>query len=358
MRKFIFKLHLYASLIVCPLILVFAITGCLMAFEPELDHLLHAKLSYVEPGDKALSLSRIRNIIQTSYPHDTIQGYRLSDLPDISYQVYLNNQTVYIDQYTGKVLGAMTGPDFWEKTQDTIHQLHLRLAFRDKHDIGKLIMSWAGVILLIILPSGLVLWWKQKRLSIRSGGQSRQFWFDFHSVIGLFSFVFIMVSVITGVIIGFEDKTTPLLYQLTTSKPTKMPDIKITAPANTKQISPDSALQLARMALPGATPFGIDYPGPTDAYDIRCRYPEDRIPGGRSRVIIEPYTGKVLYAEGSRTAPAGTRLKIANRAIHTGDILGIPSKLVALLICISLGSQIVSGLRMWWVRKMKTGSKP
>jgi len=328
-----------------------------MAFEPEIDHLFHSKLSYVEPGRKALSIADITVAIHDAYPHDTIVGYHLSTSTDISYQVYTNTQTIYINQYNGKVLGVLTAPDFWQNSQNIIHQLHLRLAFRDNHDTGKLIMSWAGVMLLIILPSGLILWWKQKRVSVRKNSQGRQTWFDLHSMIGIFSFVFIMISTITGVIIGFENKTTPLLNRITSSKAIERPEIKIVAQANSKQIPADSALQIARLALPGSSPFDINVPAQTEAYSIRCRYPEDRTPGGRSMVIIDPLTAKVLYLESSRTVPAGTHLKIANRAIHTGDILGIPSKIFASLVCLSLCCQIVSGVRMWWLRKVKKQDK-
>jgi len=351
MYKFFFKVHLYASLIIFPFVLIFAITGSLMAFEPEIDHLLHAKLSYVEPGPKALTLVEISDRVQKAFPKDTTNAYNLATTPDISWQIYTNNRTLYMNQYTGKILGTMTGPDFWQNTQQNIHQLHLRLAFRDKHDTGGSIMSWTGVILLVTLPSGLILWWKQKRTAIRRNVPARLVWFDWHSLIGVVSFIFLMVFAFTGVMIGFANKTVPMFYKLTGSKPTEIPDIKIAAPINAKPISPDSAVQLARAALPGVMPFYIQIPGPTDPYDIRCRYPEDLTPGGRSRVIIDPYSGKVLFAEGSKTAPEGTRLLVMNRAIHTGDIFGIFSKCVMSLASLALGFQVISGLRMWWLRK-------
>src|SRR5579863_2666868 len=275
MRKFIFKLHLWASITLSPFILVFAVTGCFMAFEPELDHLLHANLSYVHPAGKPLSIAAINDIVHKSYPHDTIASYNLSVSADISYQVYTNNRAIYIDQYSGKLLGTMLKQDFWNKAQQNIHQLHLRLAFYDKHDTGKSIMSWVGVAMLFILPSGLILWWKQKRIAVRPGSRSRPFWFDLHNTVGVFAFLFIMVSVVTGVMIGFENTTSPLLYKITGSKPSEWPDVKIIADAAKKQISPDSALQIATNALPGVTPFNINVPGPTDAYMMRCRYPED-----------------------------------------------------------------------------------
>jgi uncharacterized iron-regulated membrane protein len=359
MYKLFFKIHLYAAIIVCPFLLIFAITGSLMAFEPEIDHLLHSKLSYVEPGPKPLSLAVISDKIHNAYPKDTINGYELSTSPDISYQVYTNSQAIYVNPYTGKILGTMTAPDFWQNAQNSIHQLHLRLAFRDNHDIGGSIMSWSGVILLIILPSGLILWWRQKRIAVRWNGQPRLVWFDIHSLTGVVSFTFLIIAAFTGVMIGFESKTVPLFYKLTGSKPTEstpgrptqMSDVKILAPPNSKQILPDSAIQIARKALPGTAPFNINIPAPTEPYMVRSRYPEDRTPGGRSRVMIDPYSGKVLFAEGSRTAPAGERMVIANRAIHTGDIFGIPSKIIMSLASLALGFQVISGLRMWWLRK-------
>jgi uncharacterized iron-regulated membrane protein len=353
MYKFFFNVHLYTSLIVFPFMLIFAVTGSMMAFEPEIDRLLHAKLSYVEPGPKALTLAEISDKVQKAFPKDTINAYKLAASPDISWQIHTNNKTVYMDQYTGKILGTVTSPDFWQKTQQNIHQLHLRLAFSDKHDTGRSIMSWAGVILLVTLSSGLVLWWRQKRIAIRRSVPARPVWFDWHSLIGVVSFIFLMVFAFTGVMIGFANRTIPMFYKLTGSKPTEMPDIKITAPINAKLISPDSAIQLARAALPGVVPFYIQMPGPTEAYDIRCRYPEDLTPGGRSRVMIDPYSGKVLFAEGSKTIPAGTQLIVINRAIHTGDIFGIFSKSVMSLASSALAFQVISGLRMWWLRKWK-----
>jgi len=73
-------------------------------------------------------------------------------------------------------------------------------------------------------------------------------------------------------------------------------------------------------------------------------------------VIINSYTGNIMFVQGSRTAPAGTRLQILTRAIHTGDIFGLPSKFFGLLVCLALIAQITSGLRMWWLRKFKKSS--
>lgn len=353
MRKFIFKLHLYLSLVIFPLALVFGITGSLMAFEPEISHLVHSKLCYLKAGSKPLSLAELGEKLGRAFPKDTITQYTLSTSPGLSYEISLQDRTVYINQYTGEILGSVTGPDGWDKFQNFIHQLHLRLAFRDQGDTGKVIISWAAVVLFIILPSGLILWWRQKRITIRKKAKSRLIWFDIHSVVGVTSFIFLMVLVITGLMMGFEQTTTPLLYSLTGSKPSVRPDMTITPPTNGKHISPDSAIVLAAAALPGAAPFNMNAPAPDEPYQVRSRYPEDRTPGGRSVVFLNPYTGEVLFAEGSRTAPGGTRLRNINRAIHTGDILGIPSKIIMCLASLAMVVQVISGLTMWWKRRKK-----
>ena len=112
-------------------------------------------------------------------------------------------------------------------------------------------------------------------------------------------------------------------------------------------------LEIARRALPGTFPFYVSVVSPTSAYVVRSRFPEDRTPGGRSLVIIDSYTGRVLFAEGSRTAPGGRRVEILNRAVHTGDLFGLPSKIVMSLASLMAPVQLVTGLMLWARRKRR-----
>jgi len=233
---------------------------------------------------------------------------------------------------------------------DYVHQLHLRLGWRHEGDPGKKIMSWVGVAMLVLLLSGLVLWWQQKRFSIRRGAGGRAFWFDLHNATGIFSLLFLLMLTVTGIMMGFERSTFPLLYKLTGSKPSNPPRKFPPPPPGAKPIPADQALEIAGNALPGATPFAVILPEAQGAYRILLRYPEDRTPGGRSRVMVDQYSGQVLFAEGSRTAPAGARIAIANRAVHTGDIFGLATKIVMSLASLLLVLQVISGLLMWWKR--------
>src|SRR5438105_14419299 len=105
MRMFLYKLHLYAGLIAGIFIVIFGLTGSIMAFEPEIDHLLHWKLAYVTPHGRALSLSEIGAAIAKAYPGEPIRGFELSTTPGLSYHVALPRRFLYVNQYTGEVLG-------------------------------------------------------------------------------------------------------------------------------------------------------------------------------------------------------------------------------------------------------------
>lgn len=346
MRKLLFTMHLYVALVAGVFVIVLGVTGSIMAFETELGHILHPKLWYVTPQPHALSLAGISGAVSKAFPGEAIAAYSISTSPNISYQVSLRRGQVYVNQYTGEILGVRTpGPDFLAN----VHQLHLRLLIKNKADTGQTIVSWAGVAMLFLLLSGLYLWWPLKRASIAWGSSGRRVWFDVHNAVGICSVAFLLILTITSLMIGFERTTVPMLHRMAGSEPEKPPSAP-PAPPGAKAITPDEAVEIARAALPGAAPFSVNVPGPKGIYRVASRFPEDLTGGGRSRVWVDQYSGRVLQAESSRTGPAGTRLVNSNRAIHTGDIFGMPTKVLMSLASLAAVLQVVSGFAMWWKR--------
>ena len=357
MRKIILKLHLYLSLAGALFILVLGLTGCIIAFETELDHLLHARLYYVTPGPQALSLAEIDRVVANAYPGQRINSYTLARSPNLSYQVDINDGTVFIDEYSGEILGLVTEPDFATTALSYIHSAHIRLTPTSSSNVGKDIVKWVDVGILFLLLSGVYLWWPTKRLSLKKGASGFRRWFDLHNTIGILSLAFLLLLALTGMVIGFDDQTSSLFYQMTGSQPNLVygrQEFTSAAPTSgAVPISPDDALAVARGALPGAAPFNINIPGPADPYLIRASYPEDLTGGGRSQVVVDKYSGQVLAVESSRSAPAGSAIVTTNRAIHTGDIFGLASKTVMSLASLMMVAQVLTGVMMWWRRKRK-----
>lgn len=213
-------------------------TGSIMAFETEIDRVIHWKLFHVKQHGEALSLEQIGGVVAKAFPGERIGGYMLSTDPDLSYAVALRRGQVYVNQYTGEVLGVRpNGPDFLSR----VHQLHLRLLLQNRAEWGKKIVSWVGVAILFLLLSGFYLWWPVKRVKLSGTPSGRRFWFDVHNTIGVFSLLFLLVLTFTGVMIGFEETTVPLFYKMTGSEPSKPPEIPPPLPG-VKPITQDQAI--------------------------------------------------------------------------------------------------------------------
>jgi len=343
MRKLVLSVHLYAALITGVFIMILGVTGSIMAFEDQIDHVTHRHLFFVTPQARPLSLAELATAAVRRFPGEKAAFFGLSASPDLSSYVAFSSGNVYVDPYTGEVLGVRSGPTWLSY----VHQFHLRLS---AGDTGKKIVSWVGVVMLFLLLSGLYLWWPVKRATIKWDAAPKRLWFDVHSAVGIFSLVFLLLLTVTGIVIGFESVSTPFFFSITHSEPLRA-NFRATARPGVVRLTPDQAVDAARAAMPGATPIAVNVPGPTGVYRVALRYPEDLTPGGRSRVFVDPYGGDILQVESSRTTAAGTRMVNANRAIHTGDIYGVPSKAVMSIASLTAALQVFSGVMLWWKRR-------
>src|SRR5580704_10675809 len=155
-------------------------TGSIIAFEPELDRLLHPELSYVTPTGRVLSLAEIGDAISRAYGGEPIVAFLPSASPHVPTEVILPRGIVVANPYTGEILGVRTrGQTFL----GFIRALHVRLA---TGDAGRNVVRWSAAALLFSISSGLYLWWPLKRVRIRSSWWSRGFWFDLHNALGIF----------------------------------------------------------------------------------------------------------------------------------------------------------------------------
>jgi uncharacterized iron-regulated membrane protein len=112
---------------------------------------------------------------------------------------------------------------------------------------------------------------------------------------------------------------------------------------------------LSQATVPGARATALNLPD-TAASPVLVimKFPEDHTPAGRTRVFLDEYSGKVLAVINSRAAPAAisyvTRL---NREIHTGDIGGWPTRIIAAVFSLALPLLAVSGPFLWWQRRRR-----
>lgn len=352
-RKLILKLHLSIGLAAGLFIMILGLTGSIMAFEPEIEEALHPHLFNIPPQHGTpMPLDALAKVVKARYPGSEIVGYGFPDGLSKSTVIFLDSApNVFVNQYTGEILGAASSGDFL----DIIHQLHLRLL---AGNVGKMVMSLAGVGMFLLVISGVILWWRQKQFSVRWNVTKFHMMFDLHQTTGISAAAFAFLLSSTGILIAYDSAVLPWLYKTTGTQPLRRSG-QSTPREGAPKLGLEQAIALAESALPGAAPLMVGLPmDPKDSYNFRFHFPEDRTPGGRSWVSIDQYSGEILALQNSRTAPGPTRAQILNRAIHTGDVFGVPSKIIMSLCSLLVVVQGISGVSIWWMRDRKKQARP
>ncbi len=342
MRKLIFNLHLYTALVAGLFVVVLGVTGSIIAFEGELDRMWNPTLFRVQTGPRRQPLLGMLDTLRAKFPGQKFGGLHTGSEPDEAYYGNIKGGQVFMNPYTGEIIGTRSTPT----TLQNIHQLHLRLLLGPT---GKTAVNIVSLILVWLVLSGFYLWWPLKRASIRFGN-FRRVVFDAHNAVGIFSAVFLLTAGISGSVIHWDDEIGPYLNERANRKaPVRM--VPSTPIPDAKQISGEEAARAALDALPGTALISVNTPnGPKGSYYVPVHFPEDLTPGGRSWVVVDSYSAKPLFIQNSRTAAPGTRLINQNRAIHTGDIFGYPTKILLSLACMMLIIQSISGYYLWWKR--------
>jgi uncharacterized iron-regulated membrane protein len=348
MRNWIFNLHLYAALVVGLFVVIIGVTGSIMTFEDDIDRLTHPGLFHVEPQGAPLPVGDLLKAAQKAYPGQRIGTIRFPQRPTDAAQFNVKGpRGVFMNPYTGAIIGDRD-PITW---LGKIHQLHLRLLMSytaSTGRIGQTVVATATSVLLFLVLSGIYLWWPVKRAGVKWSGGARRIHFDLHNTVGIYSATFLLVLGITGIAIRFDDDIETYLHQRAgTHKVGKnTPSVPQTGGA---PISPDQSLQIALASMPGTQALMISVPAnPKGSYLIGLHYPEDLTPGGRSWANVDQFNGKVLSFQDSRTVAMGTRAIIWNRATHTGDLYGYPTKILVSLSSLMLVIQAITGYYMWW----------
>jgi uncharacterized iron-regulated membrane protein len=331
-----------------------------MVFEEQIDHKLNSNLSYVQPGAHPLSLNELKTSLEAANPGYKVSAIAMSTHDDLSWSISLSsrelksNKALAINQYTGAVIGQL---DNTNDLMNYVHQFHIRLM---AGKFGETIVSWAAPFLLLLSISGLILWWPRKIFKINFKGSGKRLTFDLHNALGIYSSIFLMIFAVTGIVIHWDNELTSWINNLAHVPANQQPARPETPAADAVQLNPDQLVAIAERTEPGARAGFISLPdSPKNPVLVLMRFPEDLTPGGRTRVTLDAYTGKVLLATDSRTGPLGFRMvKVWNRAIHTGDIYGWPTKILASFFSLMLPVMAVTGPLIWWNRRRKKSTVP
>jgi uncharacterized iron-regulated membrane protein len=354
-RAVLLKIHLYLGLTAAIFLVVLGLTGSVMAFENDIDHWLHPGLFYVTPGSRALpEQDLIRAAEQRLAPARvaSVQVLRQANLARVMQMT--GGLKAFVNPYDGSVLGSVRGGFPSDKVMGYVHQIHLRLVPDPRlaprlAELGKTAISFAGLILCLLVPTGLILFVRTRRTSIKWGASWYRIFFDTHHVVGIYAALFLLIAAFTGIVIGF-DSGERIIYEVTHSdRPSPTAPVHSAVVSGAPPITADRAVGIARAAMPGATLAGMVVPLEAKAvFTVLLRFPEDTSETVHSSVSVDQYSGKVLQSQNFLTDSLGYRVIRFNRSIHTGDIWGLPAHIVVSVSSLALVAMVVTGLVIWW----------
>jgi uncharacterized iron-regulated membrane protein len=339
MKKLLLYLHLYTGLLAALFLICISVSGAVIAFEPELNRAFHPELTKVIPIGPPLNWDVFKARVEQQSPGWTLIRFYFPDRPDQSTYVRLRNTSthkihhVYVNQFTGVILGSTEDGSNWILK---IHDLHVNFL---SGKFGNQIVTWSTVCLLVLSLSGIILWWPRWTTHFHWQSPLQSLNRDLHYSVGFWSSLAMFMFAVTGLSLHYQ--TGKLLDLLNTPRAaTAMPGHGTTI---------EGMMATAREALPGAEIPRLLLPEKKgDPVFMYMRFPEDRTPAGRSFITMDPRTGAALSVGSSRTAPlAQTALVQWTREIHTGTILGLPTKILAALFALLLPVLAVTGPFIW-----------
>ena len=214
MRNFFRKFHLWVSVPFGIVITITCFTGALLVFENEVTALCKGDVTTVVRHGEPLPLNVIAARVAATLSADVdVKGVVVSNSPNEAYKVNLSKPkkaAVYVNQYTGEVIGKEERLPFFQ----TVFRLHRWLMDSNpgvgKVFWGKIIVGVSTLSFVVILLTGLVIWWPRNRkmfvnrLQIALKKGKNRFWYDLHVAGGFYAMLLLLVMALTGLTWSFE----------------------------------------------------------------------------------------------------------------------------------------------------------
>lgn len=370
-RKLITQLHLWLGLISGLVVFVIAITGAIYTFSDELKSFFHQDRLYIAPSKTPVyPLSKLQQIAETALKDKLVTRIEIFNQPNRTYifrsqkinkegltywDYYSIYQKVYINPYTGEVVKVEnTKNDFFQ----IVLGLHMRLLFGEK--IGHYVVGISVSMFVVLLLSGLVLWYPRKWSSstinksfkIKWKAKSKRVNYALHNVLGFYSSLVLLVIALTGLVWVYESVEHSMRFIANGGKTVeKLKPVSSDTTKGQNILNLDFVFQTAQKRHPSAFLYLISLPAkPAGAITISS-YLTDWNIYNRVSESYDRYSGQLIRSVSFNQLNRGDQLYQLNYDLHTGSILSLPGKVIAFLCSLICASLPITGLMIWLGRK-------
>ncbi|WP_223151479.1 PepSY-associated TM helix domain-containing protein [Chitinophaga varians] len=373
-RLVVDKLHLWLGLASGIIVLIIAVTGCLFVFQREINEVIYHKEMFVTPQEHTLPLSELRVSAQQALGDKPILSVTTWRLPDRAWEfmAYKANDTaityfgcveyyesVLVDPYTGAINGRI---NYKYSFFPIVKMIHWSLLLNTRY--GQPIVGWSTVVFVILLITGLIMWWPKRWTKAARDQSFRIKWkasfkrvnYDLHNVLGFYSLIIALVLALTGMVWAFTwfEKAVYVAAAGTTTPPAVKQVSSGPATATTTGNPLDIAFNTAQPLIKDATRVFV-YPAayPEGVHTIGGYRGKD-IYFGSDEYQFDQYTGKMVGHNEYKKKNRGEKLIAMNYDIHVGAIGGLPGKIIAFVISLICASLPVTGFYVWWGKQKKS----
>jgi len=377
-KQWVGKAHLWLGLASGLIVLLLGITGCIYVFSVEITHYLRSDAMYV----KEVKTTRLPTTLLWENTQKTIGAgkqitaakvsndpekavmftcYKAGDKDALFYFSTIDQYyTIYTDPYTGKVLSIYDEElDFF----NIIKMLHWSLLLAGP--VGQQIMGWATFIFVIMLITGIILWWPKNKAA-----RKQRFWFkwkdstkwrrknyDLHNILGFYVATVAIIIAFSGMVYAFTwfQGLVYVIGSRSITPPVQLTGVSVIKKESDKDAAFNTALATAMKKHCDADAFSISKPADsTAAIDVYIAQYAD-VYYVAHQMKFDQYTGKFLAEKNHDDKNFGEKLITANYDIHVGAILGLPGKILAFIASFISAMLPLSGFLIWYGRTFKKG---
>ncbi|MDE1190951.1 MAG: PepSY-associated TM helix domain-containing protein [Arachidicoccus sp.] len=381
-KKICNNIHLWLGIASAIVLFVVCLTGTIFVFHTEIEKLLYPKWfsaksgaakmqtpdALIEKVEKVTDGKVVSFIIPSSKDEVwlfSIKGKSKKNgsfdkLPKTSTDDKVRaekNKVFYVNPYTGAITGIGKSPA--GKFFVTIENIH-RWFFIGK-PAGKAVGGSAALIFILLIISGVVIWFPKKLKHWREGfkikfsANWKRVNFDLHRAFGAYVFPVILLSAITGPSWSFEwyRSVTSKVLNKEVLKKEKALSLGDTVNAKALRATYTQILDTVESYIPANGTTLINIPGnKSSAVSIIKTHTGFCSLAAIDNIQINPYSGKVLKLSLFSDLSLGKKIATVFRAIHVGEIFGTLTKIIYFLACLLATSLPITGILIW-LNKLK-----
>ncbi|MFD1768841.1 PepSY-associated TM helix domain-containing protein [Sphingobacterium suaedae] len=377
-RKAVIWLHKWLGIITGIIVFLVSLSGAVYCFQDELKLVVYTDRYMLPSSEQSMPtrpLSELLDVAKSQLADgqdvSRIDLYPARDRNWVFRAVGTDEQAlghwnyfryykrIFVNPYNAEVVGI---EDSKNEFFQLVLQLHMNLLLGKTY--GHAVVGYSTAIFVVLLLSGIVLWWPKNR---KPKTLKRSFWFnarvkwkrlnyDLHNVLGFYSFFIALLLCVTGLVFsfpGFKKIYLGFFDRMTSEAQTEThPQLGERIPS----IQPDALDNTVIFLLNKYPEAGMMSIRLRDAeeplIDVQIRMEEGRS-GNFKWYYVRRKTLQIEKIIQSEDLKGGAKMAALNYDLHTGNIGGFGTKLLACLIALFCASLPVTGYILWWHKAKK-----